>query len=181
MDEYDVSPVDGRDVAGDVSPGPGSNGGPPGDEQLEEPQCYYGSLGEFASWLLEVYRRSTRGHSRVWCRQWWKHPEAVARMDALWRAFEQLRQDPGIGMSTFWGYHVDHHMDVLLDADGPFKGCEDGHSEHPLGPIEQDEPPSVLFERDERGLPPVPDESPQPHTQPAAAGAGRAPDTGRAP
>ena len=114
--------VDGDDVAGDLSPEPN---GPP--ERLEPAAvCYYRSLGEFAGWLLQVYRRSTRGQARVFCPQWWKHPEAVARMDALWRAFEQLRQDPGTGMSVFWRDHADHHMTVLLDADGPFKGCEDG-------------------------------------------------------
>ena len=43
-------------------------------------------------------------------------------MDALWRTLEALRQDPGTGMSVFWRDHADHHMNVLLDADGPFKG-----------------------------------------------------------
>jgi Domain of unknown function (DUF4913) len=150
----DVSRVDADDVAGDVSPGPyNGHGTPEGAEP--EPECYYGSLGEFATWLLDVYRRSTRGHARVFCPEWWKHPEAVARMDALWRAFEQLRQDPGTGMSVFWRDHTDHHMSVLLDADGPFKGCEESHSDHPLGPIHQEQPPAVLFERDDRGLPPI--------------------------
>ncbi len=147
-DERDVSPVDVGDVAREVSTG--ANGHAPDTEPAE---CYYRSLGDFVGWLLEVYRRSTRGHARVFCPQWWKHPEAVARMDALWRAFEQLRQDPGTGMSVFWRDHADHHMTVLLDSDGPFKGCEDGHSEHPLGPIEQDEAPAALFKRDERGMP----------------------------
>ena len=82
-------------------------------------------------------------------------------MDALWRAFEQLRQDPGTGMSVFWRDHADHHMTVLLDADGPFKGCEDGHSTHPLEPIHQDEPPGVLFQRDQRGPCPTPAPSPR--------------------
>ena len=42
-------------------------------------------------WLFPVYRRSVRGHDRVWCPQWWRHAEAVARLDALWRAWEHLR------------------------------------------------------------------------------------------
>jgi hypothetical protein len=147
--EDDVSRVDVADVA---SPGPANGHGTP--EPVDAPQCYYQSLGEFAGWLLAVYRRSTRGQARVFCPQWWKHPEAVVRMDSLWRAFEQLRQDPGTGLSVFWRDHVDHHMTVLLDADGPFKGCEDGHCEHPLGPLVQQQPPAVLFTRDERGLPP---------------------------
>jgi hypothetical protein len=129
-------------------------------ELADPPGLYYQSLGEFAGWLLQVYRRSTRGQARVFCPQWWKHPEAVARMDALWRAFEQLRQDPGTGMSVWFRDHADHHMSVLLDADGPFKGCEDGHSDHPLEPIHHDEPAAALFERDLRGMPDAADDGP---------------------
>jgi len=172
VDERDVTwPDAGEEVERDVSPaadaGPGANGHEPVVE------CYYRSLGEFATWLLAVYRRSTRGPTRVFCPQWWKHPEAVARIDGLWRAFEALRQDPGTGMSVFWRDHVDHHMSVLLDADGPFKGCHDGHSDHPLGPIDQHEPPAALFERDGRGLPPTGPAPAQPrpvqHTPSAAS------------
>lgn len=169
--------VDGADVAGDLSPEPN---GPP--ERLEPAaECYHHSLGEFAGWLLHVYRRSTRGQGRVFCPQWWKHPEAIVRMEALWRAFEQLRQDPGTGMSVFWRDHIDHHMSVLLDADGPFKGCEEGHSEHPLDPLLQQEPPAVLFERDGGGLPPIADgvARAQRHTSPADPG--RAQDITRKP
>ena len=174
MVDRDASRVDAGDVADDVSLGPHNGQATP---ELTEaaPECYYRSLGEFAGWLLDMYRRSTRGQARVFCPEWWKHPEAVARMDALWRAFEQLRQDPGTGMSVFWRDHADHHMSVLLDADGPFKGCEEGHSEHPLGPLVQHEPPTVLFQRDERGLPPVVAEPAraQPHAAATAAGQGQ--------
>ena len=177
-DERDVSPVDGADVARDVSLGPG-NGASREDRSEPDGGCYYSSLGEFASWLLEVYRRSTRGQARVWCPEWWKHPEAVARMDALWRAFEQLRQDPGTGMSVFWRDHADHHMSVLLDADGPFKGCEERHSEHPLEPIHQGEPPAARFERDDRGLPPMADAAAHAHGRSLVAAEGRGQDVGR--
>ena len=179
MADRDISPVDAADVAGDVSLG--RKDGTAASQREPEPECYYQSLGEFAGWLLDVYRRSTRGQARAFCSQWWKHPEAVARMDALWRAFEQLRQDPGTGMSVFWRDHADHHMSVLLDADGPFKGCEEGHSEHPLGPLAGQEPPAVLFQRDERGLPPIAAEPArgQPHT--SAAGGGHTQDMIRKP
>ena len=181
MDEREPSPVDGRDVAVDMSPGP-NNGSTAPEDPDPESGCYYCSLGEFATWLLEVYRRSTRGHARVWCPEWWKHPEAVARLDALWRAFEQLRQDPGTGMSVFWRDHADHHMNVLLDADGPFKGCDGRHCEHPLQPIPQEQLPTALFERDERGLPPMPDAAADAHARPLAAAQGNhGRDVGRRP
>jgi Domain of unknown function (DUF4913) len=178
--DRDVPAVDLGDVASDVSLGPQDGHGTP---ELPEAvsACYYQSLGEFAGWLLDVYRRSTRGQARVFCPEWWKHPEAVARMDALWRAFEQLRQDPGIGMSVFWRDHADHHMSVLLDADGPFKGCEEGHSEHPLGPLVQHDLPGVLFQRDERGLPPVAAEPVRAQSHAAATAAGQGQDIIRKP
>ena len=180
MVDRDASRVDAGDVADDVSLVP-HNGQATPELTDAAPECYYGSLGEFAGWLLDVYRRSTRGQARVFCPQWWKHPEAIARMDALWRAFEQLRQDPGTGMSVFWRDHADHHMSVLLDGDGPFKGCEEGHSEHPLGPLAQQEPPAVLFQRDERGLPPIAAEPAHTNLHIPGAGAGRAPDVTRTP
>ena len=52
------------------------------------------------------------------------HPEAVARVAALWRAWEHLRLDPATGMSIWWRDHADHHMRVLMDPHGPFYKCD---------------------------------------------------------
>jgi hypothetical protein len=66
----------------------------------------------------------------TWCAEWCNHTEAIARLEALWRAWEYLRQDPHTGMSVWFRDHADHHMNILLNADGPFKGCKpDSHSE----------------------------------------------------
>ena len=56
-DGHDASPVDGGDVASDVSPGPNGQPREPDAQAAGEPAepsavCYYGSLGEFAGWLL---------------------------------------------------------------------------------------------------------------------------------
>ncbi len=48
----------------------------------------------------------------------------MIRLEALWRAWEHLRQDPSTGMSVWWRNHADHHMAVLMDPDGPFAGAE---------------------------------------------------------
>jgi hypothetical protein len=116
--------------------------------ELADPPClYYLTLAEWVSeWLLPVYRRSVLGHDRVWCPQWWRHAEALARLEALWRAWEQLRHDPATGVSVWFRDHADHHMTVLLDADGPFKGCDSRHSEHPLSQLPHDPPPEGMFE-----------------------------------
>ena len=103
---------------------------------------YFATLPEWIEqWLLPVYRRSVRGHERVWCPEWWRHPEAVARLDALWRAWEHLRLDAATGLSVWFRDHADHHMTVLMAADGPFKGCDGTHSERPVEPLPSTPPP----------------------------------------
>ena len=102
-------------------------------ELADPPGLYYFTLAEWVQeWLFPVYRRSVLGHDRVWCPQWWRHAEAVARLESLWRAWEHLRQDAATGLSVWFRDHADHHMTVLLDADGPFKGCDGRHSDRPL-------------------------------------------------
>jgi hypothetical protein len=116
-------------------------------ELADPPGLYYLTLAEWVQeWLLPVYRRSVLGHDRVWCPQWWRHAEAVARLESLWRAWEHLRQDPATGLSVWFRDHADHHMTVLLDADGPLKGCDGQHCEHPLARLPHDPPPEGMFE-----------------------------------
>ena len=64
----------------------------------------------------------------------------------LWRAWEHLRLDGSTGLSVWFKDHADHHMSVLLSADGPFKGCtpDDGHRAK-LAPLPCEEPPAGLF------------------------------------
>jgi hypothetical protein len=123
----------------------------------EPPGPYYPTLPQWVDeWLLPVYRRSVSGHQRAWCPQWWQHPEAVARLDALWRAWEHLRLDAATGMSVWFRDHADHHMTILLDADGPLKGCNATHSARPLEPLEHEPPPPGAFEPDDRFIPSTP-------------------------
>jgi hypothetical protein len=59
---------------------------------------------------------------------------ALTRLDSLWRAWEALRWDAGLGMSSWWIYHFEPHMRALLGpVTGPFARCADGHqSDEPL-------------------------------------------------
>jgi hypothetical protein len=119
-------------------------------ELADPPGLYYLTLEEWVhEWLFPVYRRSVLGHDRVWCPQWWRHAEAVARLESLWRAWEHLRQDAAVGLSVWFRDHADHHMTVLLDADGPFKGCDGRHSDRPVDELPHDPPPDGMFEPDE--------------------------------
>jgi len=115
----------------------------------EPPALYYPTVLEFVTgFLLPVYRRPATGQGSTWCPQWWRHAEANARLTALWRAWEHLRLDAGTGSSVWFRDHADHHMAVLLSADGPFKGCKpEGHADR-LQPLPSTPPPDGLFRID---------------------------------
>lgn len=74
-------------------------------------------------WFAEIGWLDVEGNTRIWCPEWWKHSAAIVRLEAIWRAFENLRQDPALGGSTWLKDHADYHMAVLFDPNGPFKGC----------------------------------------------------------
>ncbi len=120
------------------------------DQQEEEPEppLYYGSVDEFVrEYLIGAYRRRVDGQNRVWAARWWEYDEAVIRLDALWRAWEKLRQDPSTGMSVWWRDHADHHMGVLFSPDGPFAGVKetDENRNKKGDPLPYTAPPDGLF------------------------------------
>lgn len=89
-----------------------------------EPELFYGSPEEFLhEQLLPLYNRIVDGKNGKWCRKWYLHPEAVSRVEALWRAWEHLRLDAATGASVWWRDHADPHMNVLLNTKGPFHAC----------------------------------------------------------
>lgn len=99
-----------------------SRAGDPAAE--DEPQAFYDTAEEFLhEQLLPLFNRILDTKNGKWCRLWFLHPEAVSRMDALWRAWEHLRLDPTTGMSVWWKDHADVHMAVLLSQKGPFHAC----------------------------------------------------------
>ncbi|MCZ2404392.1 DUF4913 domain-containing protein [Paenarthrobacter sp. Z7-10] len=84
----------------------------------------------FVELLAPSYvREVNEGAQLAWCPEWYKHPEALIRMECIWRAWEHLRLEPALGLSTWWLNHADPHMRVLMDKEGPFKKCAyDGHT-----------------------------------------------------
>src|SRR3712207_4087321 len=78
-----------------------------------------------------------------WAAAWWRSPEAVARLEALWRAWEHLRQNSTTGASVWWAQHDDHHMPILLSPQGPFARSKD--SCEPGDPLPYVEPPAGWF------------------------------------
>jgi hypothetical protein len=116
-----------------------------GDEEIQpansghshdglEPELVYASAVEFfAELLAQSYVRDVKeGAIFAWCPEWYKHPEALIRMESIWRAWEHLRLESALGVSTWFLNHADPHMRVLMDKEGPFKKCAyDGHKSPP--------------------------------------------------
>ncbi|MGI5217505.1 DUF4913 domain-containing protein [Nocardia sp. CA-290969] len=114
----------------------------------QQGQLVYNNEVDFVeNYLSVVYRRQVSDLSdTVWCPEWWKHIEAVVRLQAVWRAWEHLRQDPATGLSVWFLDHADPHMAVLLNPRGPFKYCSvrNGHKEM-LEPLPTVTPPDGLL------------------------------------
>jgi hypothetical protein len=151
-DEWDLSADPPTGSIGDNDPvrdnSPVGDNDPVDDGADEAPALYYLTVEAFVrEHLALTYRRQLEGRHRTWCPQWWRHPEAIIRLEALWRSWEHLRLDPALGMSVWLRDHADHHMGVLLDADGPFKGCgpDKGHSAR-VEPLPHEDAPAGLFD-----------------------------------
>ena len=87
--------------------------------EAEEVEPYYPDLASFVRGIvLPVFLRRVDGRTRTWCTQWWEHPEAVLRLEALWRSWEAGRLDVWLGMSSWLRDHADYHLVPLLDPDG---------------------------------------------------------------
>ena len=82
----------------------------------------FASLDAFVEdYVLPNWRH--RQTSTAWCATWWKHAEAISRLEALWEGFEVLRREPPPALATWWRDHLDPHMRALTDESGTFAGC----------------------------------------------------------
>lgn len=136
--EDDVDDVD-QDAQGQGSAG--DDGPPP---------LVYGSVDEFVrEYLCHMYKRTLDSRNRRWAAEWWAYDEAVVRLEALWRAWEHLRQEPGLGMSTWWLEHADPHMAALFHQDGPFRAAPELSTSRG-DPLPYTPPPDGMFP-DQRG------------------------------
>jgi len=124
------------DVADDdtTAPEPETGAGPVDDFEAEpeaeqgqewgaDPQ--FGSVEQFVTgWVMPFYVRDTA--NAVWCRQWWAHPEAALRLEALWEAYEGARASKdGGAFAAWWRTEADHHLPLLYSpGEGPFRECD---------------------------------------------------------
>lgn len=74
--------------------------------------------------LLPVYGREVTS-TGPWCSQWTEHPEAVARLHALWLAWQQFTgTEAGLAGPSLWHRdHLDPGLMQLRAPDGPFSAC----------------------------------------------------------
>jgi hypothetical protein len=82
----------------------------PASDAVAGPTLFFGSVDEFVRERLRyTYSRRVgpQGPNR-WAAEWWRYPEAISRLDALWRSWEALRLEPTFGMSVWWRDHADH-------------------------------------------------------------------------
>lgn len=116
------------------------------DEGQEKPaKLVYGSAEEFLhEQLLPTYVRDIDGRALTWCAQWYFHPEAIDRIESLWRAWENLRLDAATGLSIWYKDHADHHMAILMNPRGPFYQC-DKHTHREPQMLELEKAPPGWF------------------------------------
>lgn len=117
-------------------------------ETVEEPskqQMAYASVYEFYDGIIEPLLRDRLigpRHQR-WSAQWWQSPEAQMRLDAMWRAYESLANDPATGLSVWLKDHFDPHMRELTSENGPFGDSRDV-SKRGESPPYDPPPPEVI-------------------------------------
>ncbi len=114
---------------------------PPATDGDEPPDPLYASVQDWiTAHFLPMYRRPIGGEYR-WCRQWWRHAEAITRLTALWQSWEAMRLQPGTGTANWLRDHLDHQLPILLGRSGPFAQCSpDEHVEPRITPADQPPP-----------------------------------------
>jgi hypothetical protein len=92
---------------------------------------------DLESWVSEFFVLTFgRSGEQHWCASWWDHPEAVLRLEALWRSWEVAALDPVRGMALWIREHLDRNLDVLFGAAGPFAQCTpQRHTKTPVLPV----------------------------------------------
>jgi Domain of unknown function (DUF4913) len=78
-----------------------------------------------------------------WCQEWWDHAEAIARLEALRRAWVALSGVEGTGLITYFDY-LDRTLSVLTCDTGPFARCTPQHHT-PDRPLGHTPPPPEIY------------------------------------
>jgi hypothetical protein len=101
-----------------------------GAPAVPAPPVYADVEGFVVGFLAPTIARKlvSGGRGLTWCPQWWMHAEAIARLMALWEAWEALRLDGGTAMGTWWRDHCGPQLGVLMNGEeGPLHLCKPDH------------------------------------------------------
>lgn len=99
------------------------------EETVEDPEPF-DYRAAFLDWVTAHFATvEVVGTKEIppWCAKWWKHPEAVARLWALYKAHTQAfdLSENLDAESDWWLNHWDRHRAILLDGEnGPFRDCD---------------------------------------------------------
>lgn len=115
------------------------------EEEAPDPTPVYRNVEEFVTQLFIPMICRPEGGQFRWCREWWRHSEAVSRFHALWHAWEVLRWEPGTGMSIWYRDHLDYQMSVIIGDTGPFRECTSRRHQEPR-PLPYEAAPPGFFE-----------------------------------
>lgn len=138
-DEWESDDVGAVALAGTS---PSSNGQHP---EPPNPARFYPTLEMWVSkWFVHAFAAHP-GPNRRWCSQWWDHPEAIYRLEDLWRSWETLRLNKNLGMSTWLREHLDPQRDRLMSDNGPFMSCDVGQH-NPPEPLRVDPAPKGFWD-----------------------------------
>lgn len=95
----------------------------PGASIQDAAEPVYSSLSAWVDGYFRViFARSIGGEIR-WCNQWQEHPEALTRLEALWRSWEALRLDTALGVATWLTSYLDPQLATLFGRSGTFTQC----------------------------------------------------------
>ena len=94
----------------------------------QSPNCSTPMRTWFEDYLSYVYRRDLGQSTTLWCDRWFDRPEAMTRIQTLWRSWEAARQnDTMSGLATWFVNIADPMMRELFSPEDTFKTCIDRH------------------------------------------------------
>jgi len=98
----------------------------PTDDQPTEPAPF--DFATLYAWVhihvatiteRKISKSSESGIGVRWCTQWYEHDEAIARLEALRRTWEEHVAQPGAAMSNWYIHHYDPHLGALTPPRRP--------------------------------------------------------------
>jgi hypothetical protein len=109
----------------------------PGSDPEEPVRLRFPDVESWVNGLfLPMFTWRVDGQRWFWCPQWWRHAEAIWRLELLWRSWEAARLRP-TGMSP-WSIELDRHLRELLGDEGPFRQCRPADGDRPARHVDPD-------------------------------------------